>query len=61
MELLDEDVDKRQVRAEVIGPSSKPSVTVTWAGEKGHAEFVPLESGTHQVGGTHLLAAYILG
>ncbi len=42
-------VDKKNVRVEVVGPNTKPPVTLSWYGSTGHGDFTPVESGVHQV------------
>ena len=44
-----EDVDKTRVTVEVVGPNSKPAVTLSWHGTTGHGDFTPVETGQHQV------------
>ena len=42
-------VDKTRITVEVVGPSSKPAVTLSWQGMTAHGDFTPVETGQHQV------------
>ncbi len=44
-------MDKGRVTVEVVGPTSKPPVTLSWHGTTAHGDFTPVEPGPHQVRG----------
>ena len=49
MEVLDGSVNKNQVRVEVHGATTRPSVALEWQGQRAFCEFLPSETGVFQV------------
>ena len=45
----DDRFDKKKVRVEVVGPFSKPPVTLSWEGKVANGSFTPTEPGPHKV------------
>ena len=60
LEALDGNIQKSEVRVEVVGPSSKPLVTLNWQGMTGYGEFTPAEPGPHKVSNQMKLLIYLI-
>ena len=42
-------MSKENVVVEIVGPDSKPPISLSWQGQTGYGHFTPREPGEHQV------------
>lgn len=49
VDAVDGSVNKNQVRVEVHGPHTRPSVAMEWQGQRANCEFLPSEMGKFKV------------